>query len=132
MPDPVIELAEYIARREKVLAALEDAGGAVAVVFAGDGAAPLSGFWEPDWNFYYLTGIDDEQGAAIMFDPRAEDPRRRCILFLRPLNPEREEWDGLRDRIGTTLKNRTGFKTVMRTNQMPAMLSTAARKSKRV
>jgi Xaa-Pro aminopeptidase len=132
MPDPVIELAEYVARRDKVLAALEDAGGAVGVVFAGDGAAPLSGFWEPDWNFYYLTGIDDEQGAAVMFDPRAEDPRRRCILFLRPLNPEREEWDGLRDRIGTTLKSRTGFKTVLRTNQMPAVLSTAARKSKRV
>lgn len=124
-----IELAEFARRRQKVLRALD---GAAAVVFAGDGAPPLDGFWQPDWNFYYLTGIRDEIGAALLLDPRAEDPGRRAVLFLRPLNPEAEEWDGLRDRIGTTLKKSTGFETVMRLGKLPALLAAAARRRRRL
>jgi Xaa-Pro aminopeptidase len=124
-----LPISEFVKRRERVLKSL---GGAVAVVFAGDGAPPLSGHWEPDWNFYYLTGIRDEIGGAVLFDPRGEDPKRRCILFLRPLNPEVEEWDGLRDRIGTALKKQTGFETVMRTSHLPRFLLAAARKRRRL
>lgn len=124
-----IESAEFAGRREKVLRALS---GAAAVVFAGDGAPPLDGFWQPDWNFYYLTGIRDEIGAAVLFDPRAEDRKRRAVLFLRPLNPEAEEWDGLRDRIGTHLKKQTGFETVMRLGKLPSLLAAAARRRKRL
>lgn len=124
-----IDLSEFAKRRDKVLKALD---GAAAVVFAGDGAPPLDGFWQPDWNFYYLTGIRDEIGAAVFFDPRAEDPKRSAILFLRPLNPEAEEWDGLRDRISTGLKEKTGFETVMRLGQLPRFLAAAARKRKRL
>ncbi len=124
-----VPLSEYVRRRERVLKAL---GGSAAVVFAGEGAPPLAGFWQPDWNFYYLTGIRDEIGAAVLFDPKSEDPKRRCALFLRPLNPEAEEWDGLRDRISTSLKRETGFETVMRTNVLGRMLLGAARKRKRL
>ncbi len=124
-----LPITEFAARRERVLKLLN---GAAAVVFAGDGAPPLHGRWEPDWHFYYLTGIRDEIGAAILFDPTAEDAKRRCTLFLRPLNPELEEWDGLRDRISTGLKKQTGFETVMRTNQLARFLLGAARKRKRL
>ncbi|MBL9031597.1 MAG: aminopeptidase P family protein [Phycisphaerae bacterium] len=116
---------DFVARRDRVLSSLD---GAIGLVFAGDGPPPLSGFWEPDWNFYYLTGIRDEPGAVVLFDPRAEDPLRRCVLFLKPRNPEVEAWDGYRDPISTALKAQTGFDTVMRTTALPRTLTTIARR----
>jgi Xaa-Pro aminopeptidase len=124
-----IDLGEFQARRRRIM---DEIGDAVAIVFAGDGPPPLSGRWDPDWNFYYLCGIRDEPGAAILFDPKAEDPRRRCILFLRPLNPELEEWDGYRDRISEGLRKQTGFDTVMRGYHLPRWLTSVARKRGRL
>jgi Xaa-Pro aminopeptidase len=119
--------AEYRARRERVLKAL---GKSVGLVLAGEGAPPLMGFWQPSSHFYYLTGIRDEPGAAVLFDPAHEDPKKRCILFLKPLNPELEAWDGYREEISQSLKERTGFDTVMRTLALARMLTGAARQRK--
>lgn len=127
MLDESIGVSEYQARRAKVLRAIKNS---VALVMAGDGSTHVSDVWSPDWNFRYLTGIKDEQGAAVFFDPGAEDPKKRCILFLRPLNPELEQWDGIRSRIGAELKRKTGFETIWRTNRIPLVLTTAARKRK--
>jgi Xaa-Pro aminopeptidase len=124
-----IPVSEYLARREAVLAAL---GGAAAVVHAGDGGAPLKGRWTPDRNFLWLTGIDDEPGAAVLFDPSAEDPNKRIVLLLKPVNPEMDRWDGYRDLIGTPLKARTGFSSIVRTGSLPALLTGAARRTKRL
>jgi Xaa-Pro aminopeptidase len=123
-----IPLAEFQERRRRVLEALGDS---VGVVFAGDGAPPLRGRWTPDWSFYYLTGIKDEQGAAVLFDPTADDPRRRCVLFLRPLNPELEAWDGYREKISQALKSQHGFETVLRTTYFARTVGTALRKAKK-
>jgi len=128
MAQDAIAVAEFIRRRERVLEALK---GAVGIVFAGDGGGALHGKWQADANFRYLTGIADEPGAAVLFDPSAENPKRRCILFLRPLNPEMERWDGLREEIGAALRERTGFQTVMRTTALPSMLTAAVRRAKR-
>lgn len=117
--DATIPTSEFVSRRKKVLRALKDG---VGIVFAGEGAPPLVGHWTPDQNFHYITGITNEPGAIVLFDPRAEDPRRRCILFLRPLNPEAEAWDGYRDPIGSRLRARYGFETVMRTGILPLVL----------
>src|SRR5690348_14139516 len=106
-----ISLEEYAARRARVLKAL---GNCAAVVFAGEGSAPLLGKWRADFNFIYLTGIEDEQGAAVLFDPTAEDPKRRIALFLRSIDPELDRWDGYRDEIGSSLRRNTGFETVIR------------------
>lgn len=124
-----IPLTEYVARRDKVLKALK---GAVGVVFSGDAPPPLLGRWRPDASFFYLTGIENEAGAAILFNPSAESEERRCVLFLRPLNPELERWDGYREQIGSGLKKKTGFTTVMRSSALPAALSGAARRTKRL
>ena len=124
-----IATSEFIARREKVLKALKGSAG---VVFAGEGAPPLLGRWRADASFLYLTGIDSEAGAAVLFNPSAEAPDRRCVLFLRPLNPELEQWDGYRERISSSLKQRTGFTTVIRSTSLPAALTAAARKVKRL
>lgn len=121
-----IEIPEYQARRERVLKALK---GEVAVVFAGQGSPPLLGRWHPNTHFYYLTGLQDEAGAAILFDPVSEDPRRRCVLFLRPVDPEAERWDGYREMIGAGLKASTGFQTILRNGALNGSLTSAARRS---
>lgn len=122
-----MNVSEFVARRKAVL---ERLGSSVAVVFAGDGPPSLHGVWQPDWNFYYLTGIRDEAGAAVLFDPKSEDPKRRCVLFLKPRNPELEAWDGYRDAITDGLKKQTGFETIVRTTYLPRFLTTAGRKRK--
>lgn len=122
-----MNVSEFVARRKAVL---ERLGSSVAVVFAGDGPPSLHGVWQPDWNFYYLTGIRDEAGAAVLFDPKSEDPKRRCVLFLKPRNPELEAWDGYRDAITDGLKKQTGFETIVRTTYLPRFLTAAGRKRK--
>ena len=124
-----IEVEEFRQRRDAVMTKLD---GAVAVVFAGEGSPPLLGKWRPESNFLYLTGLESEAGAAVLFDPSAENPRNRCVLYLRPLNPERERWDGFRDPIGSALKAATGFQTVTRSDSLPGALTQAARRSKRL
>ncbi len=123
---PAITTTSFRARRERVLRGL---GQSVGLVLSGDAAA--HGF-RPDPNFVYLTGLTAEPGACVLFDPSNPDPRRRCILFLRPLNPELEAWDGYRDPISATLRERCGFDTVMRTTHLPRMLTQGVRMAKRV
>src|SRR5260370_1965137 len=104
-----IPLAEYTQRRRRLLKSLN---GAAAVVFAGEGSAPLLGKWQPDFHFVYLTGISNEPGAAVLFHPSADDPKRRVTLFLRPIDPDHDPWDGYRDAIGRLLRQATRFATV--------------------
>lgn len=124
-----IPVDEYAARRERVLSSLGDAA---AVVFAGEGSAPLLGKWYANKNFVWLTGITDEPGAAVVFDPSAPDPAKRITLLLRPLNPETEVWDGYREAIGAPLKAKYGFTSVGRIGGLAAHLTGAARRLKKV
>lgn len=126
---PSITSREYIERRQRVFKSLN---GAVGIVFAGDHPPPYLRPWRADPQFSYLTGIDNEQDAAVFFDPTAEDPRRRIVLLLKPIDPEMDRWDGYREQIGTPLRERTGFDTVMRLAALPRLMATAARRSKRL
>ena len=68
-------------------------------------------------DFYYLTGID-EPGAALLLDPAGADPE---ILFLEPLDYERDRWDGERAVLPSqVLEATTGIAAIRRSNQMPA------------
>ncbi|MFG0245504.1 MAG: aminopeptidase P N-terminal domain-containing protein [Phycisphaerales bacterium JB052] len=127
--DTAIKVSEYQARRKKINAALK---GSVGLVFAGNGAPPLRGEWFPDMDFKYLTGISDEPGAVVLFDPSNPNPKRRTILFLKPVNPEMDVWDGYRDHISQELRDRYGFDTVMRTLALPRFLTEAARRTKKL
>lgn len=124
-----IPLAEYRQRRERVLKSLS---GSAAIVLSGDKHDHGVSFWRPDLDFYYLTGIADEPGAAVLFNPSAEDPRARITLLLRPLNPEMDRWEGLRDMVSKSLKARYGFETIRRTNQQGMLLTNAARRTKKL
>ena len=128
MPTDRIPPSEHAARRKKTLTALKNA---VGLVFAGrhDNAdAPF----RPHPHFEYLTGLVDEPGAALLLDPSHPVPARREVLFLAPLNRERERWDGYRTEIGQALRDRTGFETIFRAAALPPMLTTAATRSKRL
>lgn len=127
--DSAIKVGEYQARRKKISSTLRDS---VGLVFAGSGAPPLRGEWFPDMDFRYLTGIDNEPGAVVLFDPSNPNPKRRTILFLTPVNPEMEVWDGYRDHISQELRDRYGFDTVMRTLALPRFLTEAARRTKKL
>ncbi len=122
-------LDDYRARRDRVLASLN---GAVGVFFAGDAAVPADGAWKAHATFEYLTGIANEPGACVVFDPQAENPSRECVLFLRPLNPEIEVYDGRREAISGALRERYGFRTVLRTTMLASTLTALARKRKRL
>ena len=130
-PDLAISVTEYAERREAVLRALEDAA---ALVLAGTAAASdlPRGSRQTDGLFWYLTGLDRERGAAVLFDPSAEDPDRRIALFLRPRDPEEECWDGVRAPLDTSLKAKTGFTNIMRTPCLPTRLTDAARRTRRL
>lgn len=124
-----VGVAELTRRRDRVL---KELNGAVGLVFAGENSGHLTTRWRPDLHFLYLTGIATEGGAAVLFDASNPNPRRRVVLFLRPLNPEADRWDGYRDEIGSELRESTGFATVMRTTMLPMMLAGAARRSRRL
>jgi len=129
MTNPSIPLDEYAQRRNKLLRSLK---GAVGLVFAGEQTSHLADSWRPHAHFLYLTGIEGESGAAIMLDPTHPVEKRRVMLFLRPLNPEVEKWDGLRAEVGAALRRETGVETIFRTNMLPRFLRDAARRSKRL
>jgi Xaa-Pro aminopeptidase len=82
--------------------------------------------------FRYLTGLDHERGAAVLFDPSAEDPARRITLFLRPRDIEAERWEGARESLDTNLRDKTGFASLKRAPHLPGLLSEAARRTKRL
>jgi Xaa-Pro aminopeptidase len=130
--DPVmlngIPLTAYAARRAQVLKSLKDS---VALVFAGDADASLHGEFRAHPHFQYLTGITDEAGAILLLDPLNPVEARRSILFLKPLNPELEKWDGFREEISLKLKTKYGFGTIVRTTGFARFLLEATKRAKR-
>ena len=123
-----IPLQGYATRRQHVLKTLKDS---VALVFAGDMDASIHGEFRAHPHFQYLTGIVDEPGAVLLFDPLNPVEARRTILFLKPLNPELEKWDGFREEISSKLKANYGVSTIMRTTAFARFLLEATKRAKR-
>jgi Xaa-Pro aminopeptidase len=123
-----IPLSTYASRREHVLKALKDS---VALVFAGDMDASIHGEFRAHPHFQYLTGIVDEPGAVLLLDPANPVEARRAILFLKPLNPELEKWDGFREEISSKLRGKYGVGTIMRTTAFARFLLEATKRAKR-
>lgn len=119
-----IPLPEFMQRRERLLKQL---GQSVGLIFSGNAEHER---YEANADFVYLTGITTEPGAVLLFDPTHEDPSRRVVLCLRPLNPELDRWDGLREELSASLRSKLGFRTVLRTSHLPLALAAAARRNK--
>jgi Xaa-Pro aminopeptidase len=124
---PRIPLSEYASRRTRLL---ESLGDSVGMVLAGTGSGSLHDCYRAHPHFEYLTGITDEPGAVLLLDPGHPEESRRMVLFLVPLDPEMERWDGLRDSIGSDLKAKLGIETVFRTPFLPRFIQGAARRQR--
>ena len=119
---------EYAKRRAKVTKALK---GSTGMVFAGSSGASLESTWRAHAHFEYLTGITNEPGGVLLFDPTNPVASRREVLFLSPRNPELEQWDGLRKSLGSELREETGFVTILRTGSIPMVLKDCASRCKK-
>ena len=130
-PIDSMPLEAFSQRRESLLRALAREGNAIGLVVAGEADHSLSNAWRPNPNFEYLTGITDEPGAMLLLAPSHPVASRRVQLFLKPLNPELERWDGFRGSIDSALKQRYGITGILRTDSFPRFLLESARRSKR-
>ena len=64
----------------------------VAVIFGGESKIRSNDVHHPfrvDSDFVYLTGFEEEDSVLVMTNESS-------VLFLRPRDPERETWNGLR------------------------------------
>ncbi|MEM7167141.1 MAG: Xaa-Pro peptidase family protein [Planctomycetota bacterium] len=123
-----IPTKEYAARRRKLSTALKKG---IALIHAGDpNTNGLNGSYRAHAHFEYLTGIGDEPGAILLLDPGNDDPKRRECLFMKPLDPEMERWDGFRAPIDDALRERTGLSSIFRLYALPRFLTEAALRSR--
>ena len=121
--EPNIPIREFSARRAKVMRSLKNS---MAIVFAGSRGNELHGSWRPSPEFEYLTGITDEPEAVLVLDPTAPVEAHREVLLLRPLNREVERWDGRREEICSTLREKYGFKLIHRLARLGLIARTSA------
>ena len=119
----MVSLKEYASRRAKVSKALKSAAG---IVFAGTSSGELDSTWRPHAHFEYLTGLTNEPGAMLLFDPKNPVKTRREMLFLLPRDPEVEQWDGLRKSLGSDSRTETGITALFRTRSLAMVLSDIA------
>jgi Xaa-Pro aminopeptidase len=90
------EPALYAARRARVFAALEAAGGGVLLVPAADEKLRNNDaeyLFRQDSDFYWLTGFDEPQGCVLLL---ARPGERKVVMFVRPRDKEKEIWTGRR------------------------------------
>lgn len=99
--------------------------------FAGHEEISQDYVFAQEENFYYLTG-HNEEGAGLILLPAAQDSHGtgasaswngpREIFFLRPKNPGKEQWNGVRiSPSDPGIEARTGFASV---KPFPEMRST--------
>lgn len=112
----------YRERRRKVL---EQMGTGVAIIHAADSISTAD---RQNLDFYYLTGLKYEHGAALVLAP--EHPQYQEQLFLRLYEEEDNRWHGNRPMLGRGLELSTGIARVMRTAHLPVMLNQAVIASK--
>jgi Xaa-Pro aminopeptidase len=127
MNNIAISADEFAQRRANASAELNGAAG---VIFAGTGGG-LEEDFRPHLHFEYLTGIIDEPGAMLVLDPTATRETHKEILVLSPHLPEVERWDGWRGAIDSSLREKFGFKTILRTNHFPGTLAQICARTKK-
>jgi hypothetical protein len=119
MPVDCIAPSEFAQRRARLRKLLKNS---VGLIFAGEYDTHSDAPFRPHRHFEYLTGITDEPSAVLLLDPAHPVETRREMIFLRPLNPELEKWDGLRLEITAALRERLGITAVFRHDKLPQFL----------
>lgn len=58
--------------------------------------------YRPDSDLYFLTGFEEQESAAILIK---DGEFRRFVLFVRPRDPEQEQWVGFRAGVDGAVKD---------------------------
>ena len=110
----------YRERRARLMAQMKTGA---AIVFSAQHVD-----WESDArqdsDFFYLTGLADESGAALVLAPQDE---LKETLFLRPLTPEPDRYSGYRTMLPSReLEQRTGIAHIRRSNALGIFFASVA------
>ena len=103
----------YRERRQRLMAQMKSGVAIVQAARSIDQAAPVA---TQDSDFSYLTGIQDEAGAALVLAPTERTHRE--FLFLASRDPEVERYEGVRLALNQSLRERTGVERLGRTNRL--------------
>ncbi len=114
-PHGDLDAEVYRKRRQRVM---EQMGSGVAVIYAADS---IGAGKRQNLDFYYLTGLAHEAGAALVLAP--EHPQYQEQLFLRTLEVEDNRWHGIRPMLGRAVELGTGIARVSRTANFPVLLN---------
>ena len=117
----MITAREYGLRRENLLDKLPD--GSIAVLFCGQGrkkSGDENYDFEPNRNFYYLTGIDQENSTLILCKGIGDSKE---FLFIDEKKPDVEKWTGIR-LSPEEATDKSGIKNVLLTGSFAGKLET--------
>lgn len=90
----MIERSEYQARRENLLRKMTE--GSILILFAGQGRKKSGDEnypFQANRNFYYLTGIKQENSALMLVKSAGENS---AFLFIDPKDERVEKWTGIK------------------------------------
>ena len=120
-----IDPALFVANRQRLAAKLQKNSMAILQAAdimprSADGVLPFI----QNSDFFYLTGVEQEDSMLILF-PDAVEEKHREILFLRETNDHIRTWEGekLTKEQATAA---TGVKTVLWNDEFPILLRTLA------
>lgn len=122
-PRGLVSREVYRERRTRLLQHMRDNGYSAAVIFNDTRNSPSGGPDRSGLDFYYLTGIEHEPGAALLLDPDADQYTES--VYLPMLDVEDHVWHGERPMLGREVELTTGFARVRRVSSLPGALASA-------
>lgn len=117
----MISVSEYIARRDNLFEKMDE--GSIAILFSGvakKSNADATYPFEVNRNFYYLTGIDQENSILMLVKT---DTSKDAYLFIDEKNEKIEKWFGLKLSIEDAI-NISGIKNVLLRSSFNGKLAT--------
>lgn len=118
----MINPSEYKERRKRIFDEMEN--DSIAILFAG---VPVHCSSDEDYpfevnrNFYYLTGIDQEDSSLILVKTDGEE---REYLLVSPFNPVKEKWYGRKLTVDEA-SEKSGVRNVLLSNALSARVDSA-------
>ena len=120
--------SEYRQRRQTVLEAL----GQETAIFCSAPPAVMHNdvdyLFRQDSDFFYLTGFN-EPGAVLVLSGGHEE--HKCVMFVRPKDPEQETWSGYRVGVEAT-KEQYGADEVFSIEQLDEKLAAYVKPAQRL
>lgn len=119
----------YRERRARLMAQMKDGAAVIygpAKINLDSNVPEVDGI---ETDFFYLTGIRDVAGAALLLAP---GERYREVLFLPNRNPDTDRYEGVQLPISNEVRRRTGFERVTRIGALGGGLSEIAARAGRL